>query len=658
MRIYGCTNQRDLVELPNTHLEKIYNIVLPNSSSNKRIIGYARLSSREQHLEGYSLEAQMMRLINAGCNEIIFDIQSGRQYKERDRKGFQELLRLIELGQVDELVVDRIDRLGRSVLSIRKAIDFLSAKGQKLRSLREQIDTDTASGKLMLNMHASLAEYYSDALSEAVKNGHRGMRERNSAYFPIFGYKVENQKYVPDYTEVLCLIDGRQTLTKVDIAKDLIKTYLEFRSFRAARIAIAKKYGINHIPDTACGRGSNQQGRVKMPITSAGFSSWLNNPILRGHTCYGRSGKQRTRHSSKWDIRVNTHEGIMSESEYQEVSQLLQWNVDHHVRHNGKTKPIHPLSGLIKCAECGGTHRVYYTMGREKVYMYGCSNYANYRSCTQKQVIQYRLVEPLVLKILSERAVNLAQLANTVNPVPEIPKLRELRSQLLGLENLGNNPALEAAKRDLQRQIELIQFEQKSNELNAKSVHSLTAEVFANPLYWSTLDQQNKQDIFRALIKEILVRGQYVLGVTLRDGHAVQFPDLKVPKELKGHKIVVGTKVIVCSRWGDRKEGEVTQITYRSNTESTKRLTVNCEKETIYFDRRTGREVPPSGKVDRYVVTRWIEIETKDKPSIHCPVCNSDRLRKNGHNHATGRQQFVCKDCSKHFLLKPIDEND
>jgi DNA invertase Pin-like site-specific DNA recombinase len=59
----------------------------------------------------------------------------------------------------DTLVVWRIDRLGRSLLDVLNTVSGLRDRGIQVRSISDGIDPATATGRLMLNMLATLAKY-------------------------------------------------------------------------------------------------------------------------------------------------------------------------------------------------------------------------------------------------------------------------------------------------------------------------------------------------------------------------------------------------------------------------------------------------------------------------------------------------------------------
>jgi site-specific DNA recombinase len=75
-------------------------------------VGYVRVSKFEQE---DALVQQTARIEKAGCTLIFSDIESG---KSDQRKNFNKLLAMCRTGQVTEVVITRVDRLARSVVTI------------------------------------------------------------------------------------------------------------------------------------------------------------------------------------------------------------------------------------------------------------------------------------------------------------------------------------------------------------------------------------------------------------------------------------------------------------------------------------------------------------------------------------------------------------
>jgi DNA invertase Pin-like site-specific DNA recombinase len=141
------------------------------------LIGYARVSTEDQNLD-----LQRDALKKAGCTKIFEEKESGRAGTKRP--AFEAALAY--LRPEDQLVVWKMDRLGRSLREMLNTAHDLQERGVKLRSLTENADTETPNGKLMFNFLGTIAEYFLDlnrertmeGLKAALARGRKGGRRR------------------------------------------------------------------------------------------------------------------------------------------------------------------------------------------------------------------------------------------------------------------------------------------------------------------------------------------------------------------------------------------------------------------------------------------------------------------------------------------------
>lgn len=132
------------------------------------LIGYARISTQDQHLE-----LQTDALEKAGCEKIFTDIASGAK---TERNGLEEALTYLRDGDI--LVVWKLDRLGRSLKHLIEVVIALSEINIGFQSLQEKIDTTTSGGKLIFHIFASLAEFERDIIIERTNAGLKAARAR------------------------------------------------------------------------------------------------------------------------------------------------------------------------------------------------------------------------------------------------------------------------------------------------------------------------------------------------------------------------------------------------------------------------------------------------------------------------------------------------
>jgi site-specific DNA recombinase len=142
-----------------------------------RVIGYVRVSSKEQVDEGVSLAAQRAKL---QAYAIAMDLQlvgieedAGLSAKTlTGRAGLARALQLLESGGADGILVAKLDRLTRSVRDLGFLVDqyFASASKWSLLSVADSIDTRTAAGRLVLNVLTSVAQWEREATAERTRD--------------------------------------------------------------------------------------------------------------------------------------------------------------------------------------------------------------------------------------------------------------------------------------------------------------------------------------------------------------------------------------------------------------------------------------------------------------------------------------------------------
>lgn len=131
-------------------------------------IGYARVSTKEQHLD-----LQVDSLRRSGCEKVFQEVVCGAR---AERPVLDALL--VGLRPGDVIVIWKLDRLGRSLRHLVELADTLIAQDVGLRSLNDPIDTTTPQGRLAFNLFAALAEFERDLIRERTQAGLAAARAR------------------------------------------------------------------------------------------------------------------------------------------------------------------------------------------------------------------------------------------------------------------------------------------------------------------------------------------------------------------------------------------------------------------------------------------------------------------------------------------------
>jgi DNA invertase Pin-like site-specific DNA recombinase len=126
------------------------------------LVGYARTSTVEQEA---GLEAQERDLKKAGCEKVFAEQVSS----VAQRAKLTAALDFIRDGDI--LTVTKLDRLARSMRDLLDIVAKVEGKGATLRILAMNLDTATSTGKLMLNVLGSVAQFEREVMLERQREG-------------------------------------------------------------------------------------------------------------------------------------------------------------------------------------------------------------------------------------------------------------------------------------------------------------------------------------------------------------------------------------------------------------------------------------------------------------------------------------------------------
>ncbi|UWR33750.1 recombinase family protein [Sulfitobacter sp. W027] len=126
------------------------------------LVGYARTSTLEQKA---GFDSQREALEAVGCNRVWEEQRSS----VGPREALSEAISFCREGDI--FVVTKLDRLARSVRHLGEIVEELEHKGVDLKVLDLGLDTTRATGKLMLNVLGSVAQFEREMMLERQKEG-------------------------------------------------------------------------------------------------------------------------------------------------------------------------------------------------------------------------------------------------------------------------------------------------------------------------------------------------------------------------------------------------------------------------------------------------------------------------------------------------------
>ncbi|MCL1914442.1 MAG: recombinase family protein [Eubacteriaceae bacterium] len=234
---------------------------------------YVRVSTDEQAKEGYSIRAQIEKLksfikvkdwsfYKVYADEGI----SGKNIK--DRPAINEMIEDIKAGNVDNVLVYKIDRLTRSTRDLIELTDIFKATGCSFNSVMESIDTATASGRMFLKIIGIFAEFERENIAERITLA----AEKKAREGYSLGYFTASYGYDKAGKDKIQTIN----LEEAKIVKEIFAMYVEGNMSQNAITKNLNKRGIKpKLSETWCAesvrgvlRNTNYIGKVRYSLNN------------------------------------------------------------------------------------------------------------------------------------------------------------------------------------------------------------------------------------------------------------------------------------------------------------------------------------------------------------------------------------------------------
>ena len=333
-------------ETSQTQDPKVHSAVLPVEGeivAAKRAVTYLRVSTAEQahganSAEGYSIPAQReacnCKAADLGAEVVAEFADRGESAKTTARPQLQQMLALLaENKAVDYVIVHKVDRLARNRADDVQIQLAIERAGARLISVSESVD-DTPSGRLVRNIMADLAEFYSANLAtEILKGSTQKARLGGTPFKAPLGYK--NVRY----------FEGGQEIRTVELDEE--RAPLVRRAFQ---LFATGEYSLRRLHDQVTAEGLMTRPTPKRPagpLTLSKFGEMLRNRYYLGVVSY-RGVEHPGRHPALIEA---------------ELFDRVQMIIDERDQHALKPRRHrHYLRGLLTCGRCGS--RLQYTTGR------------------------------------------------------------------------------------------------------------------------------------------------------------------------------------------------------------------------------------------------------------------------------------------------------
>jgi DNA invertase Pin-like site-specific DNA recombinase len=212
------------------------------------------------------------------------------------RPALQRLLKDIDVGRIDVIVVYKIDRLTRSLADFAKLVEAFDAKSISFVAVTQQFNTTTSMGRLTLNVLLSFAQFERELSSERVRDKVAASRRKGKwtgGTVPL-GYDARNKKLVINKTEA-------------ETVRYIFKRYLELKSFGKLVEDLDAKGIVTKRRDTKVKKFNGG-----IPFTYGPLAYFLKNRVYIGETG----------HKDKWF--PGEHTAIVDRKTFDQVQQLLK----------------------------------------------------------------------------------------------------------------------------------------------------------------------------------------------------------------------------------------------------------------------------------------------------------------------------------------------
>ena len=300
-----------------------------------------------------------------------------------NRPALKALMRDIENGEVDVVVVYKIDRLSRSLGDFTDLSKIFERHNVSFVSVTQQIDTSNAAGRMMLNILMSFAQFEREMTSDRIRDKIYATRKKGlwSGGMIPFGYKTVDKRLVPDPVTA-------------PVVRHVFARYAESASAKLVASDLQKKFG----PRTF---GSKKGGDPTWRMMHV--YRILRNPVYKGELLHRATG----------EIFHGLHEPLVDAALWEDCRRILDESAGLQPSAHRETVAI--LKGLVRCGHCGGAMAPVFTVKRKGL------RYSYYRCVSSTKVADSECPLRGVSGELLERQV-VAQLG-TIFKTPEFLRL-------------------------------------------------------------------------------------------------------------------------------------------------------------------------------------------------------------------------------------------
>ena len=322
-----------------------------------------------------------------------------------DRPGFLAMMKEVEAGRVEYLLIKDMSRLGRDYLKVGQIMEILRQKGVRLIAINDGVDSARGDDDFT-PFRNIMNEYYARDTSRKIRSTFqsKGKSGKHVTGTVIYGYlwnEARDQWLVDEYSAGIVKRIFSMTIEGMG-------PYQIASRLKEEKVLIPSAYLATH------NEGVNKNKTFK-DVYGWGSSTIVN--ILDKREYLGHTVNFKTRKHFKdkkshyvpedeWTIFEDTHEAIIDQETF-DLAQKVRSKVRRYPDGWGE---VAPLTGLMYCADCGGKMYVHRTNNGKRISQYTCSQYTKV-PCGTLCKTQHRINENVVLELISDLLKAIAEYA-------------------------------------------------------------------------------------------------------------------------------------------------------------------------------------------------------------------------------------------------------
>jgi site-specific DNA recombinase len=255
-----------------------------------------------------------------------------------DRPALQRLLADIQAGQIDCVVIYKVDRLSRSLFDFARLMQIFEKHGVSFVSVTQQLNSNTPMGRLTLNVLLSFAQFEREIIGERTRDKQSAARRKGkwTGGYPVLGYDPEPSRG--------CLMVNAREAAQV---REIFGLFLRYKSLDCTLAEMHRRGW--QMKSWTTRKGQAHAGRR---FDRAALVRLLSNVLYLGEV----------RHQGK--VYAGEQAAILDRETWQQAQSLLP------CQELAPTRAGALLQELLGCGVCGGRMVPGYTTKRNRRYAY------------------------------------------------------------------------------------------------------------------------------------------------------------------------------------------------------------------------------------------------------------------------------------------------